>query len=76
MSDHSRLLTWNRMRLPLIAALVGAAAFAAEHVPTGPAVGSTIPAFELPDLNGHTQSLSTLAGPKGAMLVFFRSADW
>lgn len=57
--------------LALMAALTAAAA-----VKTGPAVGEPIPAFSLPDQNGRTQTLATIAGPKGAMLVFYRSADW
>ena len=32
--------------------------------------------FRLGDQEGHIQSLKTVAGPKGTMLVFFRSADW
>jgi len=49
---------------------------AAAAVKTGPEVGTQIPAFSLPDQNGRQQTLSTIAGPKGAMLVFYRSADW
>ncbi|HEY3738765.1 MAG TPA: hypothetical protein VGL53_02925 [Bryobacteraceae bacterium] len=49
---------------------------AAQHVPTGPAVGTAIPAFEAKDLNGHPQTLASLTGPKGLVLVFIRSADW
>ncbi len=47
-----------------------------QYVPPGPAVGTAIPAFSAPDQNGVTQSLGSIAGPKGTMLVFFRSADW
>ena len=43
---------------------------------TGPAVGQQIPDFTAPDQNGRLQSLKTIIGPKGAMLVFHRSADW
>jgi hypothetical protein len=43
---------------------------------TGPAVGETVPVFSASDQNGHAQTLATVMGPKGAMLVFFRSADW
>jgi hypothetical protein len=43
---------------------------------TGPAVGQKIPDFTAPDQNGNVQSLKTIIGPKGAMLVFQRSADW
>jgi hypothetical protein len=44
--------------------------------PTGPAVGSRVPAFEALDQNGVSHSLDSLFGPKGAILVFYRSADW
>jgi AhpC/TSA family len=42
----------------------------------GPAVGSVAPDFEARDQQGQTRSLSSLMGPNGALLVFFRSADW
>ena len=57
--------------MPAMAATLGHAA-----MKTGPAVGERIPAFSLPDQNGQVETLKTISGPKGAMLVFFRSADW
>ena len=42
----------------------------------GPQVGQKVPDFSLPDQTGHTQTLASILGPKGALLVFFRSADW
>ena len=42
----------------------------------GPKIGETAPDFEAPDQHGVRRRLSALIGPKGAMLVFFRSADW
>jgi hypothetical protein len=42
----------------------------------GPAVGATVPDFSGVDQFGRTQTLASVVGPKGAMLVFFRSADW
>jgi len=48
----------------------------ADHVPSGPDVGATVPVFEAVDQNGNQQTLATLSGPKGMLLVFFRSADW
>ncbi|PYT11477.1 MAG: hypothetical protein DMG59_26310 [Acidobacteria bacterium] len=42
----------------------------------GPAKGSKVPDFEALDQNGSRQSLKSIMGPRGAMLVFFRSADW
>ncbi|MBK5294849.1 MAG: hypothetical protein JJE04_24625 [Acidobacteriia bacterium] len=49
---------------------------AGQNVKTGPEVGARIPALHLEDQNGKRQSLATLTGPKGLMLVFVRSADW
>lgn len=42
----------------------------------GPKVGEALPAFSLRDQDGHVQSLNALLGTKGAVIVFFRSADW
>ncbi len=64
-----------RRALLLFAAAVLARA-AAPPAKTGPAVGSRMPAFSLPDQNGKLQTFDTIRGPKGAVLVFFRSADW
>jgi hypothetical protein len=74
------------MRLPslvigaaLVAAVSGLAAQAPPAVDTskiGPQVGAIAPAFSGTDQFGRPQTLATAMGPKGAMLVFFRSADW
>jgi hypothetical protein len=42
----------------------------------GPQVGAVLPAFEGVDQFGNRHTLSSVYGPKGAMVVFFRSADW
>jgi len=42
----------------------------------GPQVGERVPDFSLKDQSGHTQTLQSIMGPRGAMLVFQRSADW
>jgi hypothetical protein len=42
----------------------------------GPQVGARVPDFSLKDQNGKTQTLQSIMGPRGAMLVFIRSADW
>jgi len=47
-----------------------------EDYTTGPAVGDRIPEFALPDQNGRERQLADLTGSNGALLVFFRSADW
>ncbi|MEQ1912664.1 MAG: hypothetical protein ABMA15_27860 [Vicinamibacterales bacterium] len=42
----------------------------------GPQVGERVPDFSLKDATGKEWTLQSIMGPKGAMLVFFRSADW
>ena len=42
----------------------------------GPQVGTRVPDFSLADQNGRVHTLKSILGPKGAVLVFFRSADW
>ena len=42
----------------------------------GPQVGEQVPAFSLPDQNGQVQTLESILGPNGAILLFHRSADW
>ena len=42
----------------------------------GLAVGQEAPAFSARDQFGRTQTLDSLRGPNGTVLLFFRSADW
>jgi hypothetical protein len=42
----------------------------------GPQVGAQVPPFSLTDQTGRLQTLQSVMGPKGTILVFFRSADW
>ena len=42
----------------------------------GPQVGERVPDFKLIDQNGKAQTLQSIMGRRGAMLVFIRSADW
>ena len=53
-----------------VATLVG------QNIKTGPDVGQQVPAFSAQDQEGRNQNLKSIMGPKGALLVFFRSADW
>jgi len=39
-------------------------------------IGQRAPAFVLHDQFGQEQSNETLRGPKGTVVLFFRSADW
>ncbi len=47
-----------------------------ELMAIGLAVGQKAPAFSARDQFGHTQTLESLKGAKGTVLLFFRSADW
>jgi len=42
----------------------------------GPKVGERAPDFSLRDQQGTPRTLRSTFGPKGVVLVFFRSADW
>ena len=42
----------------------------------GPPIGSRMPNFNLPDQDGKAHTLKSLLGPKGAVILIFRSADW
>jgi hypothetical protein len=63
----------------LVAATTGAVAQVPATIDTsklGPQVGAVVPAFAGVDQFGKSHTLASTYGPKGAMLVFFRSADW
>ena len=60
----------------LTATLVLAGATLAATVPTGPAVGQKALDFDLKDQKGAQRTLASVMGPKGALLVFYRSSDW
>jgi len=47
-----------------------------EPMSIGLAVGQKAPNFSARDEFGHLQTLDTLKGPNGTVLLFFRSADW
>ncbi len=40
------------------------------EIPAPPAIGATVEDFTLPDVNGKEQSLNTLKGNKGTVLIF------
>ena len=68
------------LALSLTAVLALAPAGAAQDLPDvdrfGPQVDDVVPAFALTDQHGQTQTIESIMGPNGAMLVFNRSADW
>ena len=42
----------------------------------GPQVGERVPDFALPDQYGKVQTLESIMGERGAMILFHRSANW
>ncbi len=42
----------------------------------GPQVGERVPDFSLPDQKGQMQTLASIRGPNGSLILFHRSADW
>ena len=55
---------------------VPASAAGVDPATLGPAIGQPLPGFEAPDQEGQRRDFASLRGPKGLVLVFFRSADW
>jgi hypothetical protein len=64
------------MHLNRILAIAAAALIAQADISTGPEIGQAVPAFSVADQTGTIQTLQSVMGPKGALLVFYRSADW
>ncbi len=62
--------------LLLFTSMPGAQAPAVDTSKIGPQVGATLPSIEGTDQFGKSRTLSSVYGPRGAMVVFFRSADW
>lgn len=56
--------------------IAGAAAALCAAGQPGPPVGTAVPDFHADDQNGATRTLASILGPQGALLVFYRSADW
>ena len=67
-----RRLIW----IAALAALCVSAHAQTDLATLGPQVGQRAIDFNLPDQTGRVRTLASAAGPKGTMLVFFRSADW
>jgi hypothetical protein len=49
---------------------------ATDQKEVGLAVGQKAPPFKARDQRGQEQTPTSLAGPKGLILLFVRSADW
>jgi hypothetical protein len=79
-SDLTRALGIACVCLVLAIAIMSAARRPSEPAidlsKIGPQVGQRVPDFSLTDQNGRVETLQSIMGPNGAMIVFFRSADW
>lgn len=53
-----------------------APAFAEEGIEIGVGVGEKAPPLSVVDIQGKQQTLASLSGEQGLIVVFFRSADW
>ena len=60
----------------LFASMFAVLPLTARAADTGLQPGTSIPAFTLKDQDGKAQTLQSLAGPNGLLLLFSRSADW
>jgi hypothetical protein len=74
-------ITIPKVLLSLSLALCAGLSLAAEReaivvADLGPQIGDTVPNFELPDQFGRIQTLDSVKGTNGTMLLFHRSADW
>lgn len=59
-----------------VAGLTGQAPPTVDTSKIGPHVGAMVPGWSATDQFGKPHTLASVMGPKGVMLVFFRSADW
>jgi hypothetical protein len=68
---------WRLMQRLLVGlvSLGAALSLAAQDMPGVPA-GKPAPPFQARDQFAKEQTLSSLMGPNGLVLLFFRSADW
>ena len=79
MKNFLRNVLGSVTRLSVLGLLMalGHGGYAADYADKwGPEVGSSSPLVAAPDHRGITQSLSTLAGENGLLLIFNRSVDW
>ena len=73
-----RLMTWPVLALLFVPVgqQAGSPREKVDLSKLGPQVGQRVPDFSLKDQTGKVQTLQSIMGPKGAMVVFLRSADW
>jgi hypothetical protein len=74
-------LKFLRVTIATFLSIVAATGLSAERqriivAELGPQVGENVPDFKLSDQFGEIQTLDSVMGPNGLMLLFHRSADW
>jgi peroxiredoxin len=60
----------------LVVIFLASASLRAHAADAGLQPGAHVPAFTLRDQDGNTQTLKSLSGPNGLLVLFNRSADW
>lgn len=75
------MLKFLRVTIATFLSIVAATGLSAERqrivvAELGPRVGENVPDFKLSDQFGEIQTLDSVMGPNGLMLLFHRSADW
>ena len=65
-----------RIAIAFALAAVAGAGHAAYQDDWGPSVGAELPALAATDQDRAEQRLASLAGERGLLLFFVRSADW
>ena len=76
MSRNVHLLVVTMVVLVLSSAVIAQERQAINIAALGPQVGDQVPDFSLPDQFGEIQTLQSIMGEQGAMIVFHRSANW
>src|SRR3984885_15620982 len=66
----------SKLCIVLLVACFVSGAFPAHSEDSGLQPGAKIPAFSLRDQDGNPQTLQSLSGPNGLLILFNRSADW
>ncbi len=66
---------FGHLLLIVVSTLLAVSSVTAQKI-KGLEPGVKAPDFKLKDQEGKRQTLTTLAGPNGLLLLFFRSADW
>ena len=76
MKRNVHLLFFTMVVTVLSSAVIAQERQAIDIAALGPQVGDEVPDFSLPDQFGEIQTLESIMGEQGAMIVFHRSANW